>query len=89
MMDMMERMMGREPGQQKNGQGKDGQSGDSGGQGQSGDSDAANQGTGGPSDGKGGIRRVPKAAGSASREIPEEFRKAFDAYNRGAEKLVK
>jgi hypothetical protein len=32
---------------------------------------------------------VPKAAGGGGVEVPEEFRKMFDAYNRGAETLVK
>lgn len=89
MMDMMERMMGKQPEGEKKGQGKDGQSGDQGGQGQSGASDSGNEAVGGEVGSKTEVRRVPKAAGGASAEIPEEFRKAFDAYNRGAEKKVK
>ena len=39
--------------------------------------------------GKSEARRVPKAAGGANLGIPEDFQKAFDAYNRGAGKKVK
>ena len=86
MMDMMERMMGKGDGEK---QGKDGKSGEKGGQGQTGLSDTANDATSGVAGGKSEERRVPKAAGSAKLEIPEEFRKAFDAYNRGLEKKTK
>jgi hypothetical protein len=90
MMDMMERMMGKEPGEkgeQPGGKGE--QPGEQGGEGQTGLSDAANEATGGAADGASEERRVPKAAGSAGREIPEEFKRALDAYNRGAEQKVK
>ena len=87
MMDMMERMMGKKPdGSPK---GKGGKPSDQGGGGVTGLSDAANEAAGGPSGGKSEARRVPKAAGGANLEIPEEFKKAFDAYNRGAEKKIK
>jgi hypothetical protein len=91
MMDMMERMMGKKPdGDQKGeGKGKGDKPGDKGGEGQTGESDTANEAIAGNSGGGSEVRRVPKAAGKASAEIPEEFRKAFDAYNRGAEKKVK
>ncbi len=93
MMDMMERMMGKEPGEGKDGkgkgEGKDGEPGDEGGQGMTGLSDAANSAAGGQTGGKSEARRVPKAAGSAGHGLPEEFRKALDAYNRGAERKAK
>jgi len=92
MMDMLERMMGKNPqdGKKKPGQGKgkDGQATGQGGGGLTGSSDTANDAAGQPG-GKSEARRVPKAAGSAILEIPEEFRQAFDAYNRGAEKKIK
>jgi hypothetical protein len=88
MMDMMEKMM--EDGEGKEGEPKKGNKpGDQGGQGQTGDSDAANEATGGAGDGKSEIRRVPKAAGTTGAPLPEEFRKALDAYNRGMEKKLK
>lgn len=91
MMDMMERMMGKEPNGKKpgQGQGKDGKASDQGGGGQTGGSDTAATADGTAGDGTAGQRRVPKAAGSAGTEIPGEFRKAFDAYNRGAGQKVK
>lgn len=86
MMDMMERMMGEKP----DGEPKPGNKpGDQGGGGVTGDSDSANDTISGEGGGTGEIRRVPKATGSANAEIPAEFRKAFDAYNRGAEQKVK
>lgn len=92
MMDMMERMMdGEKPGDKEGKEkGKGKGKGDQGGQGQTGASDTANDPHNGkPSNNKSEVRRVPKAGGSATLEIPDEFRKAFDAYNRGAEKKVK
>jgi hypothetical protein len=87
MMDMMERMMGKDPNGDQKGKGKEG--GKQGGQGATGESDAANGAAAGAAGGKVEERRVPKASGAAGRELPEEFRKALDAYNRGAEKKVK
>jgi len=90
MMDMMERMMGKTP--EGDGQGpgkKDGEASDQGGAGKHGDSDSANNTVAGGGDGKQEQRRVPKAAGVAGKALPEEFRGALDAYNRGAEKLAK
>jgi hypothetical protein len=87
MMDMMERMMGKKPGGDKPGKGE--KPGSKGGEGQTGESDAANEGVSGKSGGGGEARRVPKASGGANTQIPEEFRKAFDAYNRGAGELIK
>ncbi len=88
MMDMMERMMGKSPGD-KPGKGKGDKPGDSGGQGMEGQSDSPNEAVGGESGGKVEVRTVPKAGGSAGRVLPEEFNKALDAYNRGLEKKVK
>jgi hypothetical protein len=91
MMDMMERMMGKKP--EGEGEGKDkskgDQPGENGGGGASGESDAANDGTGGQAGGKNEARRVPKASGASGQALPEEFRKALDAYNRGAEQKLK
>jgi len=90
MMDMMEKMM--EQGDGKDGEKKDGKGkkpGDSGGQGMTGDSDAPNDPTAAAGDGKSEVRRIPKAGGTAGHALPEEFRKALDAYNRGLEKKVK
>ena len=89
MMDMMERMMGKEPGGEPKSGDKGDKPGEQGGQGQTGESDAGNEAVTGLGDGKSEQRRVPKAAGSAGREIPEEFKRAFDAYNRGAEEKAK
>jgi hypothetical protein len=89
MMDMMERMMGKTPGSDAGGKGKGDKAGEQAGEGGGGSSDSANAAAGGQSGGKSGARRVPKAAGSAGLEIPEEFKKAFDAYNRGAERKIK
>lgn len=87
MMDMMERMMGKQPQDGKPQKGE--QPADKGGGGVEGQSDTANEAAGGPAGGAGEARRVPKAAGAAGTEIPSEFKKAFDAYNRGVEKKVK
>jgi hypothetical protein len=89
MMDMLERMMGITPDGDKPG-GKNGkQSGGKGGNGQTGDSNSPNSAFGGAGDAKLEARRIPKAAGVAGKTLPEEFRSALDAYNRGAEKLSK
>jgi TolA-binding protein len=87
MMDMMERMMGKKP--DGEGEGKGDKPSDKGGQGQTGLSDTANEGVTGQGDGKTVARRVPKASGSAGRVLPEEFRNALDAYNRGAQQKAK
>lgn len=90
MMDMMERMMGKEPKDSQKGKGKGDQPKDGdGGGGVTGESDTANDGDGGQAGGASETRRVPKAAGTAGQDIPQEFRKAFDAYNRGLEKKLK
>ncbi len=84
MMDMMERMMGKQPDGDQPGEGQGEQPGDSGGQGQEGESDSLNTAGGGLSSGNKEQRRIPKAAGTAGRTLPGEFQKALDAYNRGA-----
>jgi hypothetical protein len=89
MMDMMERMMGKKPGGEGKKGGKGGQPGDQAGEGSTGLSDTGNEGVAGEGGAKSEARRIPKAAGSAGLEIPEEFRKAFDAYNRGMEQKLK
>ena len=93
MMDMMERMMGKEPGQKGKGkgegEGKEGEPGDKPGQGNGGLSDAGNEANGGKTSGADEIRRIPKASGSAGTDIPSEFRNAFDAYNRGLESTTR
>lgn len=93
MMDMMERMMGKNPdGEGKGkgkGKGKGDKPGDKGGEGMTGLSDAANEPGGGETRGKSEARRVPKASGGAGRVLPEEFSKALDAYNRGVEQKTK
>ncbi len=90
MMDMMERMMGKKPEGEKDGKGKDGKPSDEGnGGGVTGLSDAANGAIDGETGGKSEARRIPKAGGSAGHALPEEFRKALDAYNRGSEQKLK
>jgi hypothetical protein len=85
MMDMMERMMGKK----SDDKGKNGKPSDTGSNGMNGLSDEANGATAGETGGKSEARRVPKAGGSAGHALPEEFRKALDAYNRGAEHKLK
>ena len=89
MMDMMERMMGKQPGEGKApGQGGE-KPGDQAGQGATGESDTANEASAGDSAGKVEPRTVPKASGTAGGGMPDEFRNALDAYNRGVERMVK
>ncbi|MGL4398260.1 MAG: hypothetical protein ACRCXD_00195 [Luteolibacter sp.] len=89
MMDMMERMMGKKPDGEGEGKGKSDQPGENSGGGASGASDAANGEITGQAGGKSEARRVPKASGAGGQVLPEEFRKALDAYNRGAEQKLK
>lgn len=81
MLEMMQRMMGQAPGD-KPGDKPGKKPGDKGGEGMTGDSDAANTPGSGGSAHPTGERVVPKSAGTAGAELPEEFRKALDAYNR-------
>ncbi len=81
MLDMMQRMMGKEPGQgQQPGQGK-GQ-GQTGGEGQTGESDAPNKNLAEAGQGKKEPRRIGKSAGKAGTHLPLEFQKALEAYNK-------
>ena len=89
MMDMMERMMGKKPGEGKPGEGKDGQPGDQAGQGNGGDSDSLNEDGNGNAGGSQTERTVPKASGRAGAGLPGEFEAALNAYNRGLEELSK
>lgn len=89
MMEMMERMMGKETEGDSKGQGKEGKPSSQGGKGQTGDSDSANGTANGEAGGKSAARTVPKASGSAGKNLPEEFNRALDAYNRGAEQKIK
>lgn len=90
MMEMMERMMGKSPDGDQKGKGKGDKASDTGANGLNGLSDAANgAGEGETIGGRAEVRKVPKASGSAGRALPEEFNKALDAYNRGAEKKIK
>jgi len=81
MMNMLENMMGqgKKPGKK---------AGNKGGEGMTGESDTANQSVTGADGGNKEERRVPKAAGTAGRPVPTEFRDALDAFNRGAESLA-
>lgn len=85
MMEMLERMMGKDTQGDKPGD----KPGNTGGQGQTGDSNTANEHLSGNANGNQEVRRVPKSSGSSTQSIPLEFRQAFDAYNRGAEKQTK
>lgn len=92
MMDMMERMMGKKPGEgagKGEGEGEGEGAGETGGKGQTGESDAENTGNGGDGIGNGEERRIPKAAGKAGKGLPTEFQKALDAYNRGLEEKTR
>lgn len=81
MMEMMERMMGKNAeGDEKKPGKKPGQKP---GEGMTGESDSANTANGGIATGEKAIeRRVPKSSGQATAEFPEEFQSALDAYNR-------
>jgi len=85
MMDMLQRMMGKKPGKPSpGGEQKEGKEGskEGGGNGLTGDSDAANQENNGDASGDTTQRRVPKASGKTGSQLPREFQKALDAYNR-------
>ena len=86
MMEMLQRMMGQEPGQE--GQGD--QPGNQGGEGQTGDSATGNEAVDGSISGKNSeARTVPKGAGQAGKALPREFQPALEAYNRGAAELAR
>ena len=81
MLDMMQRMMGKNPGQ---GQGENKQQpGDQAGEGQGGASDSPNKKFTDAGKGKKEERTIGKKAGKAGSHLPPEFQKALDAYNKG------
>jgi hypothetical protein len=85
MMEMMKRMMGEgsEGDEKKPGN----KPGNKPGEGMKGESDTGNTANNGSGNGeKAEERRIPKASGVAGQEVPEEFRKALDAYNRALSK---
>ncbi|MGJ8723848.1 MAG: hypothetical protein ACSHYB_04765 [Roseibacillus sp.] len=83
MLDMMERMMGKEPGEQKGPPQEGGEEpsdqGDGGGV--TGDSDTQNGQVQGKMDEDSNERVIPKGSAPAGRSLPNEFRKLLDAYN--------
>ncbi len=81
--------MGKQPGEGKGPGGKGDKPGEQAGQGMTGESDSANEASGGDTAGKVETRTVPKASGTTGIVMPDEFRKALDAYNRGVERMVK
>ena len=89
MMDMMEKMMQEDEGKDGDKPKKGDKPGNTGGGGMTGESDGTLDAAGIAGDGKSESRRIPKAAGTAGRALPDEFRKALDAYNRGLEKITK
>jgi len=75
MLEMMEQMMGK-------GQGQPAES-KKGGEGSTGDSDAANtENSGDIKRNTSGERRVPRAAGKSGAQLPAEFQRAIDGYNK-------
>lgn len=87
LMQMLQQMMEAGAGKE----GNDGQEGDKegqdaakkGGQGPEGDSDSSNSIQQGNASGNTEQRRLPKKSGSAGTQLPKEFQKALDAYNKG------
>lgn len=84
MLDMMQRMMGVEPGDQKPGQEGE-KPGEQAGEGSTGDSDAKNGANKGNSEGSGEERTIPKGSGLSGRDLPLEFRQLLDAYNKNSQ----
>jgi hypothetical protein len=78
MLDMMQRMMGQQPGQGQ----QPGNAGDQGGEGKGGPSDAANKDLASAGEGNKETRRFEKSSGKAGAGLPPEFQKALDAYNK-------
>ena len=83
MLDMMQRMMGQNPGEGQGQQPGKGNGGDSAGEGQGGDSSTPNKDLADGGKGKTEERRIGKKGGKAGTHLPPEFQKALDAYNKG------
>jgi len=80
MLQMMEQMMG------KGDEAKD-KPAEKGGDGErNADSDSANETETGPSNKTKGERRVPRAAGTSGTNLPPEFQKALEGYNKAQKK---
>jgi hypothetical protein len=79
MMDMLERMMGKQPGEGEPKEPKG--EGEQAGQGQTGESDSANEENSGNDGRFVEERRVPKGSGVAGRSLPPEFNDALKAFN--------
>ena len=95
MMNMMERMTGKEPGEEPGegegdgkgeGEGEGEKPGKNAGQGQTGDSDTANEKVNGKIGDDTERRIIPKSSSPAGRGLPNEFRKLLDAYNKNDSK---
>lgn len=80
MLDMMQRMMGMEPGGDTPAE----KPGENAGQGSTGESDTKNSANGTSSENNSEERTVPKGSGPSGRELPLEFRKLIDAYNKNS-----
>jgi len=86
MLEMMEQMMGKQPGEGKQpGQGD--QESPTGGKGSTGDTDKKNDDIAGNSDNTKEERIVPKNTTSSSRTLPKEDQADLDAYNKLLKKL--
>ncbi|MFM2243380.1 MAG: hypothetical protein RLZ97_2236 [Verrucomicrobiota bacterium] len=81
MMDMLERMMGKQPGEGEPKEPKGEGEGEQAGQGQTGESDSANEENSGNDGRFVEERRVPKGSGVAGRSLPPEFNDALKAFN--------
>lgn len=76
MLEMMEQMMG------KGSQAQDKPSEQGGNGDKKADSDSASESSSGPSNASKGERRVPRAAGKSGNNLPAEFQKALEGYNK-------
>jgi len=83
MLDMMQRMMGQNPGEGQGQKPEQGQPGSEGGEGQTGDSDTPSKDFTDAGEGKKEERSIDKKAGKAGSNLPLEFQRALDAYNKG------
>lgn len=86
MMDMMERMTGKNPGKQE-GEGPPKEGGDQpsdkgDGGGSTGESDSKNENSSGKIGDEDSVRTIPKGSAPPGESLPNEFRKLLDAYNR-------